>query len=471
MTPSIRARLLLWMIGAMAVLLAVFAMMVYGVMYRSLMNGFDAVLASTARTICGSVEQGKEMVKVEIDEREMPEFHRATKPDYLQLWRQDGQSLIRSPGLNQSDLQRFDGPIGLPVFRPMRLPDGRPGRAVSLLFVPKIDDEVKEAITPQTVTLVVARETAAVDSEIRFLQWLLAAATGGTIILALLVGAVVVRQGLMPLNDLAARIAAIRQDDLSTQIATDRMPAEMAPVVQRLNDLLRRLEQAFQRERAFTADAAHELRTPLAGVRSTLEVSLSRTRAGEDYRQAMTECLDIVGHMQTMVDNLLALARLEGRQTALRFETLLLGELIEAIWRPMSVTARRRGIAVKTDLPADLACHADRDILAMTLTNLLANASEYTDDGGRIEVIARRQGESVELALANTGCRLSAEDARHVFERFWRADPSRTDTGLHCGLGLVLVQRAVTSLGGTVAAGVADGVFTVRLVLPAARTA
>jgi two-component system heavy metal sensor histidine kinase CusS len=337
--------------------------------------------------------------------------------------------------------------------------------------VPKIDDEVKEAITPQTVTLVVARETAAVDSEIRFLQWLLAAATGGTIILALLVGAVVVRQGLMPLNDLAARIAAIRQDDLSTQIATDRMPAEMAPVVQRLNDLLRRLEQAFQRERAFTADAAHELRTPLAGVRSTLEVSLSRTRAGEDYRQAMTECLDIVGHMQTMVDNLLALARLEGRQTALRFETLLLGELIEAIWRPMSVTARRRGIAVKTDLPADLACHADRDILAMTLTNLLANASEYTDDGGRIEVIARQQGESVELALANTGCRLSAEDARHVFERFWRADPSRTDTGLHCGLGLVLVQRAVTSLGGTVAAGVADGVFTVRLVLPAARTA
>jgi len=465
---SIKARLLMWMFGGMALLLAVFALVVYGIMARSLMNSFDEVLVSSARVIMGSIERGKDTIRVDIDEIEMPQFHRLERPEYFQLWSAYGQVLARSPSIKDADLERFEGPHGLPVLQPVRLPDGRPGRAVSVLFEPDFDDGVKEAAVPQRLTLVVARETTALDSEIRFLKWLLAATAGGTIILALLVGAVVVGQGLRPLDDLASRIAGIRQDDLSTTLASDRIPAEIAPVVQRLNDLLRRLEEAFRREKAFTADAAHELRTPLAGMRSTLEVSLARPRAADDYRQDMRECLDIVRRMQAMVDNLLALARLEGGRATHRFETIPLLEQIERAIGPLSDKARKRGITVECRVPANLACTADRDTLALILSSLLANAVEYADDGGRITATAHASAAYVILTVSNTGCRLSEEEVQHVFERFWRADAARADTGVHCGLGLALAQRAAISLGGNLSARVSDGTFAVDFTLPAA---
>jgi signal transduction histidine kinase len=99
----------------------------------------------------------------------------------------------------------------------------------------------------------------------------------------------------------------------------------------------------------------------------------------------------------------------------------------------------------------------------MILSNLFANAAEYADEGGRFEIAADRSPAAVTLRVANTGCRLSCGDAEHVFERFWRGDSSRSDTGIHSGLGLALVQRAVAALGGEVSASVNDGAFSVCL--------
>jgi len=245
------------------------------------------------------------------------------------------------------------------------------------------------------------------------------------------------------------------------------MPAEMVPVAHRLNDLLQRLEEAFHRERAFTADAAHELRTPLAGLRSVIEVALARPRTGDDYEQAMTECLDIVLHTQSMIDNLLALARLDSGQLTLRPETLCLSEVVDAAWRPLADKTVARGLSVDSRVPTDLSFKTDRDNLALTLTVLLTNAVEYSDDDGQIRIAAQQLGDLVELTVANSGCKLSEDAARHVFERFWRADASRTNTGIHCGLGLAIAKRIVTSLGGTIAASVSGDNFVVRIILPA----
>jgi two-component system sensor histidine kinase QseC len=469
MTLSIRARLLLWITGGMAILLMVFAVVVYGVLSRSLLDGFDEVLLASSRTISGPVERDSARIKFEMDERDAPEFYRSVEPDYFQLWLEDGEKLAGSPSLKTGGLERFAGLPDVPAFRPVRLPDGRAGRAVGLLFIPRADEEAKDVIPAQKVTLVVARGTASLDATIRLIRWLLATATGGTLVLALLLGAVAVRRGLRPLDALAARIAAVRQDDLSAQIPTERMPAEMAPVVGKLNDLLRRLEDAFRRERAFTADAAHELRTPLAGLRCTLEVASSQPRTRNDYREAITECLDVVRHTQGIVETLLVLARFESGQTTLRPEAVDVRELIEAGWRPLADKAASRGITFDTHLLMNFSCMADREVSQMIVAALLSNAAEYTDDHGRIEIAGRNIGESVELTIANTGCSLSDTDAQHVFDRFWRSDPSRTGTGIHCGLGLALVQRAARTLGGSVSARIADGTFTIGLTLPAAQ--
>jgi two-component system sensor histidine kinase QseC len=467
MMMSVRTRLLLWMTGGMALLLIVFAAVVYEVLSRSLLDGFDEVLLASARTISASVERDDTGIRFEMDERQAPEFYRTIKPDYFQLWFEDGRTFARSPGLTRSGMDQFSGLPDIPVFRPVQLPDGRAGRAVGLVFTPKADEEAKTATTPKQVSLVVARETDSLDSSIRFIRWLLAAATAGTLVLALLAGAIAVRQGLRPLDALAARIAAVRQEDLSARIPAEHMPAEMIPVIGRLNDLLCRLDEAFRRERAFTADAAHELRTPLAGLRCTLEVALSQPRTGTDYREAITECLDVVQHMQGVVESLLALARYESGQTTLHPEVLDVRELIESGWRPLVDQATSRGIAFEARLPINLRCRVDRDVVHRIVVALLSNAAEYTNDGGRIEISGRSSAESLELVIANTGCSLGKEDAQHVFDRFWRGDRSRTHTGIHCGLGLALVQRSASVLGGSVSACIADETFTVRLILPA----
>ena len=466
MTRSIKTRLLLWMIGAMALLLSVFAFVVYEAMSRSLVNRFDEVMTSSVRTMHSFIEQDAEGIKVEMEERELPEFYRAERPDYFQVWGEEGETIAQSPSLAGRDLERFEGPLDTLTFRTIELPDGRRGRAVSLFFTPNIDDEAEEEFQPRRATLVIARETAALDSEIVFLRTLLGVATGGTIILALLVGMVVVRQGLRPVGRLASRIASIRQDDLSVRIPADAMPAELAPVAERLNDLLQRLDEAFYRERAFTADAAHELRTPLAGLRSLMEVSIARRRESDDYRQAIQECLEIVRHMQAMIDNLLALARLDSGQTTLSTETLRLGEAIEAAWQPLADKTLERNITVDLRFPTDLMCTTDRNNLVVILTALLTNAVEYTNNDGWIEVAAKQVDGSVELTVANSGCALSEEEARRVFDRFWRGDASRTNTGIHCGLGLTIAKRIVTALGGVITASVDGDIMIFRIVLP-----
>jgi signal transduction histidine kinase len=471
---SLRARLLVWTVGGMALLVAVFGVVVYGVMRQSLNRSFNASLAGVARTIGATVKQEGGQVEAEFDDRDIPAFRHPKHPDYFELWGEGRRVVQRSASLGQKDLEWCEGDAGEPRFDDVRLPHGRDGRMVTLAFQVKADPEEQAkqgglAPAPVTVTLAVARETAPLNADLEFLARLLASATAGAGLLALLVAAIVVRQGLAPLGALAGRIGAIREDNLATRIPLDGMPTEMEPIGRRLNDLLLRLEEVFRRERAFTADAAHELRTPLAGIRSTMEVALSRLRKPDEYQQALGDCLTITRQMQSMVDNLLALSRLEGGQTALQPEPVRLAELIEKCWGPLAAAVEARRIACRFDVPADLVCTADRANLARVLSNLLANAADYTDDGGRIEIVAIAACDAVGLKISNTGCRLSQDEVAHVFERFWRGDSARAATGVHCGLGLALVQRAVTAFGGTVDVGVAGGLFAVRVRLPAAK--
>jgi heavy metal sensor kinase len=473
---SLKARLLAWTIGGMAALLAVFGLLVNWAAHRALDGGFNESLATAARMIAASVKQERDKIEVEVDDQEMPEFRRTRKPDYFQLWTADGAVVKRSISLGQCDLERIDATPGKPVFHAVTLPDGRAGRAAVLIFTPTVEDEEEKPresgqpppATPRPVTLIVARGTADLDSSLALLRWLLVGAAGGTIALTLVVAAIVVRQGLRPLDSLAARIAAIRENTLSAVIPVDEMPREIAPIGRRLNDLLKRLDEAFRRERAFAADAAHELRTPLAGLRATLEVALSRPRKTDEYEESFRDSLTIVQRMQSMVDSLLVLARIENDQMTLRREPVRLAEAVESCWRPLADAAQDRGIRLTCRVPDDLECLTDREKLAMVLANLLANAAEYADDGGRIDIIGREEGGAAVLDISNTGCRLAEDEARHAFERFWRGDAARADTGVHCGLGLALVQRMTAFLGGTAAVRIAGGVFTASLSLPAA---
>lgn len=172
--------------------------------------------------------------------------------------------------------------------------------------------------------------------------------------------------------------------------------------------------------------------------------------------------------MQATVDNLLTLARIDAHQMTFRRDRILLAELVNSSWRPFSDRARQRSIVFENRIPVDITCESDTDSLSMVLSNLMDNAVEYTNQAGQIWTTARQTDDSIEFTIANTGCQLNNEQASQVFECFWRGDSSRTDTGVHCGLGLALVQKLVAALGGCANVEVLNGgIFTLRLAIPA----
>lgn len=483
---SLRTRLLTGIMGSMALLLAVFGLFIYLAIRRALLREFDRALDTTAHTLASVVMVDENELEFEFDPNKVPELQRTHLPLYVQAWLADGTTFTRWPSPDQADLPAFHGAGGRVLIRSLTLPDGRPARGAGIRFVPPIEIERRPGTTrPVTdtltlagerlvpsdhppVTLVVARDITRLYTRLGFLRRFLAVGGAGTMAAALLVALVIVSRGLSPLRALAARIAAIRERDLAVRLQTARVPAEVRPVVDRLNDLLRRLEDAFDRERGFTADVAHQLRTPLSGMRATIDVALARQRQSEEYREALADCRDIVSQMQVVVEDLLMLARLDAGWTAFTRERVQVAEIVDACWQPLAPRAAERGITVVNGLSPDLACLADRDGLVMVLTNLLENAVEYADAGGRIDLSAERANGAVQLTISNTGCTLSRREAKQASERFWRGDPSRANTAAHCGLGLALVKRIVAALDGRTTIGVEPGgVFTVRIALPA----
>ena len=481
MMRSLKSRLLAGIVIGMSLLLVLFCLTIYTVIRRALVNQFDTSLESMARMLSASVELDENEVELELEVQQMPGFQTAGSPTYYQLWRHDGSVAARSASLGSDDLLRFDGPVSVPVFQKSKIKNNLPIRTVSFKFLPRIADNENEKY-PQpteenTLTLVVARNAEVLQFQLRFLRWLLITASIVTIALSLFAAGLIARKGLRPLNSIAADIAAVSVDNLSARIGNEQVPLEVIPIKNRLNELLSRLEESFKRERQFTADVAHELRTPLAGVRSTIEVTLTRTRGIIEYQTALSECLEITEKMQTMVNNLLLISRLDACQVKFHYEQVHLAELINICWqsfaqkaikrlpvRPCTQTGRIRFI---NPISNDLTIYSDSDNLSMVFSNLLNNAMEYTNEAGQIRITEKHTDDLVEISISNTGCQLTEEQVRHVFDRFWRSDASRSATGAHCGLGLALVKRIVTALSGSVTAELQKGgIFTIRLTLP-----
>ena len=212
---------------------------------------------------------------------------------------------------------------------------------------------------------------------------------------------------------------------------------------------------------------AHELRTPLAGLRTTLEVALAGQRGLAAFEDALRDGLAISCQLHGMVENLLAMARCEAGQMETAPESVRLDELFRQCWRPLEDAAVGRGLRVRWESVEACVLATDREKLRLILQNVLGNAVAYADAGGHVRLACQAADGGASLTVSNSGSALSADDAAHVFERFWRRDAARSDTGVHCGLGLPLCERLAALLGGSIAVrSEAGGDFTVTLLLP-----
>ena len=255
--------------------------------------------------------------------------------------------------------------------------------------------------------------------------------------------------------------------NLSGRLSVETAPKELSPIVVGLNGLLDRLESAFDREKAFTADAAHELRTPLAGLESALEVCSRRVRPPEAYASVVGECLEVVRGMHGMIDNLLLLARADANQIGAATAPVNLDDVLEDAWRRFENAAEQRSLKIDWTVPTDLCIQTDREKLRHVISNLFDNAVRYADVGGQISVSTETANGTTRLRIANTGSRISADRCRERLRSLLARRPARTEIGIHCGLGLSVCRRMMSVLGGEIrACSEEGGEFAVEISLP-----
>ncbi|MFH1417435.1 MAG: ATP-binding protein [Planctomycetota bacterium] len=464
---SLSGRLLAGTAVGTALVLVLSSILLYALMRRSLWAEFDESLGSKVRTLAAMVEQDRDELELEFDESSLPEFRPSQHAEYYELWWPDGRVFARSSSLGDFDLERIEASPNGPTYQATKLPDGRPGRLVGITFTPRQEEERGRHREPMNVALVVGRETADIDGTLAQLGLVLVGVCAAAIIASVGILAWFVRRGLRPVGDVAAQIANVGEADLSTRIRPADIPGELLPIVDRLNELLARLESAFKREKTFTADVAHELRTPLAGLRSTLEVSLSRQREADAHRKAMTDCLTVSRQMQQMVENLLGLARADANQLEVVREPVELGELLRKCWAPLAPRAVERKLQVDWKLAEACNLNTDRSKLQLVLHNVLDNAVAYANQGGQVSIESHAYDGRVAISVTNTGSELTQDQAEQSFERFWRGDTSRQATGEHCGLGLSLSWKMMALLGGSISvSSAAGGRFAISIVLP-----
>lgn len=302
----------------------------------------------------------------------------------------------------------------------------------------------------------------AMKARLRELQWILAGVWAGSSAAIALLLFFVVGLLLRPLRRMAQRLEEVDENHLGKVAGTDGAPREIRVLVDALDSALARLDTAFERERTLVADLAHEIRTPLAGLRAILEVD--RTDSVSRPAESLERCLEIVLQMQSLVDSLLALARVEGGQTRAEPVSVgLRGIVDDAVFRSVP-----EGPEVRLSVGEELSVVADAQWLSVVLRNLLENAVEHAGPGGWIEIAAGTVGGSVRLRVRNPGCRIAPADASKVFDRFWSGDRSRSRIPVHAGLGLALCRGLVHRMGGAVRAAVEDqGVFRAEVDLPA----
>jgi len=347
--------------------------------------------------------------------------------------------------------------------------DNNPNYDPKSLLAISVNDSLRltyreiENLLPSDKEISVGCSIAPELKELRLTALKLAGFGGIVLIFGLAGGWWLVSRAIRPIEDISATAVKISAGDLSQRINIAEAGSELGQLAGVLNSTFARLEAAFAQQQQFTSDAAHELRTPVSVMLTQTQAALTRDRDAASYKQTVEACQRAAQRMRKLIESLLALARFDAGQEVLkrlRFDLrATIGECVELV-KPL---ADEHGVKISV-AGGSLEITGDSERLAQVVTNLLTNAIQYNRPEGEVRVKLEPQGGLAVLTVADTGQGIAAEDLPRVFERFYRADESRSSA--NNGLGLAISKAIVEAHGGTIEVSSAEGAattFTVRL--------
>ena len=372
---------------------------------------------------------------------------------YYVVWRRDGEELARStnaPAGIQKPAGRPQGPGGSPRPEPPSM---------------RGDFREQTLVTPPGEAFLVGRSIAPELAQLRRDALLLTGVGAGILFLGLLGGWWLASRAIRPIASISSAAAKISAGDLSQRINVSETESELGRLASVLNSTFARLDTAFTQQRQFTSDAAHELRTPVAVMLTQTQTTLNRERSGAEYRETLESCQRAAQRMRRLIESLLELARLDAGQQQMKRLKFDLAQTARDCVTLIEPLANERQVKIFCDVPP-LKCVGDSERLAQVITNLLTNAITYNKENGEVRVSGEAKSGCAILTVRDTGVGISGADLPHVFDRFYRADSSRTSG--NTGLGLAISKAIVEAHGGTIEATSQLNVgtsFTVRLPL------
>ena len=439
MISTLRGRLTLWYVSALALILAAFGVAVYVMLSRALHRRVDDALRSTLEISITSLRNDAEEGQSTESAARSTAAELSHPQQAMMIFDGEGRLLAEHP--YEEDLH-------------IRLPDlaALPADEVYLYTVTEEGDaddhhrlavrrvRIPPADTPYIV--LASQPLEAVEDELESLREILYFAAPAVLLLAGLGGWFLARQGLAPVAAMARSARQIGAGSLDSQLPVANPRDELGQLATAFNELLARLDAAFDEQRRFMADASHELRTPLSVMSTAAGVTLRKGRRDEaEYREALRVVAEQARRLSRIVNDMFVLARADAGRYPVRKRPLYLNDLLAEVARAGTVLAADKGVTIEVKNLDEAAFHGDEDLLRQMLLNLADNAVKFTPAGGTVRLSLAYRGGQYQLSVSDTGPGIPAEAREHLFERFYRADKARTraEDG-SAGLGLAIAR-------------------------------
>ena len=398
------------------------------------------VLRTMLRERPGDGDGLREEVELESAARRYQRF-------YIRLLDQQNLPILTTPGMDDAiDLRQL-------AIRTR----GRPQRAVSMVGRHGQTFRVMSAVAPvgsparyNDALLIAVDMTQEEEVLALYRRWFGIVLLGSFAVFPL-IGYRIARHGIRPVEEIAATARRISSTNLRERIIAEGYPFELASLANTFNKMLDRLQESFERISRFSADIAHDLRTPVNNIRGEAEVALARARTIDEYRDVLESSLEEAVRLSDLIGNLLFLARAESPLTHLHLEPVDIAELLRGMCEYYEASAADGGISLTTAAGAEsLIAELDRTLMQRAIGNLVANAVAHTPSGGSVVLAAHSEASAVYVEVTDTGVGIPPEALPRVFDRFFRVDFSRSQASGGTGLGLAIVQSIMQLHGGNV---------------------
>ena len=462
---SIRARLTLWYSSLLTLTFLILGGVGYGLLSYNLSHDMDTALSGVAKVLADQARRsGAASFPPDIDEAFRQFFGFSPWQRYFDMiippYGQDLRTPSRSGKLPLSPKARENALKGLPTFETL---EGLAPYPVRTLTMPVIEGGRIISLVQVGMSLEMSSRT-----QRRFLLTMAVLLPIG-LLLSAGGGWLLARRALKPVDRMAETARRISAEHLAARLEDTGANDELNRLAHTLNAMLERLDASFHQIRQFSADASHELQTPLTILKGEIEVALRTPRDLDEYQRVLKSALEEIDRLTRLVEGLLLLARADAGVLRMDHQSVDLAQLVEDVYRQAKILADARNIRILLGEMEPIVIQGDYERLRRVLLNLVDNGIKYTPAGGQVTLALQRKGQWASFQVADSGIGLSLEDRERIFERFYRSAEARSQGEGGSGLGLCIARSIVEAHGGKIQVESTPGqgsTFTVFLPLP-----